>query len=171
MAADRLVPLIYDDLRRIAARAMRHERRDHTLQPTALVNEAYLRLIDQRRVAWQNRAHFFGVAARIMRRLLVDHARRGNSQKRGGSGIRVTLDEGLVAAGPRPVDLIDLDRALAALAEAAPHLGRLAELRFFTGLEVAEAAELLGVSVSTAERQWRTARAFLHRELTREPER
>jgi RNA polymerase sigma factor (TIGR02999 family) len=167
MAGDRLASLVFDDLHRIAARMMRGERPEHTLEPTALVNEAYIRLIDQKRAVWQNRSQFFGVAASMMRRVLLDHARRHRTQKRGGQGLRVTLTDDLTAERPRSVDFIDLDRALTRLAEAAPDLCRLVELKYFTDLEAEEAAQILGVSLSTFERRLRTAKAFLHRELTR----
>ena len=149
---------------------MRREPADHTLQTSALVNEAYLRLVDQRRVQWQNRAHFFGVAAQLMRRLLVDHARGRNRQKRGGGMLVVPLEEHDVA-GPAPdegLDLVSLDGALDRLAELSPQQGRIVELRYFGGLSIEETAEVLGVSTMTVKRGWAMARAWLHRELTRD---
>jgi RNA polymerase sigma factor (TIGR02999 family) len=167
-ALDHLVPVVYGELRRIAARYMRAEGDGHTLQATALVNEAYLRLVDQRDVEWQNRAHFFGVAAQVMRRLLVDHARGRNRRKRGG-GIAVVPLEDHDVAGPAPddaVDLVALDAALDRLAELSPQQSRVVELRYFAGLSIEETAEVLGVSTMTVKRAWAMARAWLHRELT-----
>jgi RNA polymerase sigma factor (TIGR02999 family) len=169
-ALDLLVPMVYGELRRIAARYMRAEGDGHTLQPTALVNEAYLRLVDQRDVEWQNRAHFFGVAAQVMRRLLVDHARGRNRRKRGGDVVMVSLD-GEDVAGPAPdaaVDLVALDAALDRLAELSPQQARVVELRYFAGLSIEETAEVLGVSTMTVKRGWAMARAWLHRELSGE---
>ena len=169
-ALDRLVPLVYDELRRIAARYMRAEGASHTLQPTALVHEAWMRLVDQRDVEWQNRAHFFGVAAQLMRRLLVDHARGKHRQKRGGGMLVVPVEENDVA-GPAPdegLDLVALDDALERLAELSPQQGRIVELRYFGGLSIEETAEVLGVSTMTVKRGWAMARAWLHRELNGE---
>ena len=168
-AADRLLELIYPELHRIAERQMRRERAGHTLQPTALVHEAYLKLVDQSHVDWRNRAHFLGVAAQAMRRLLVDHARGRDRDKRGGGATLLELDSaageaGLAVAG-RSVDLLALDQALERLAVLDPAQARLVELRFFGGLSVEEAAEALGVSTATAGRDFRSARAFLAREL------
>ena len=159
-ARDRLMPVVYAELHRRAAAYLRRERRDHTLQPTALVNEAYLRLVDQR-AAWQNRGQFLGVAAQMMRRVLVDHARRGRMAKRSGKWLRVTLHE-LVAevAGP-DVEILDLDRALTRLAAFDPRKSEIAELRFFGGLSLEETAGVLGLSVATVERDWQAARAWL----------
>jgi RNA polymerase sigma factor (TIGR02999 family) len=159
-ALDRLLPLVYDELRRIAARHLERERPGHTLQPTALVHEAYFRLIDQRQVDWRNRAQFLGLAAEMMRRILVNHARDRAALKRGGGLTRVSLTEALDAPGP-DVDLGDLDDALRRLAEHDPRKARLVELRFFGGLTNAEAAEVLAVSVATVERDWSFARAWL----------
>lgn len=170
-ALDRLLPMVYGELRKIAARYMRAEDVSHTLQPTALVHEAYMRLVDQRDVEWQNRAHFFGVAAQLMRRLLVDHARGRNRQKRGG-GLQVVPLEDHDVAGPAPdggLDLVELDGALDRLAELSPQQGRIVELRYFGGLSIEETAEVLGVSTMTVKRGWAMARAWLHRELSDPP--
>lgn len=166
-AEDQLLPLVYDELRRLAASYMRRENAGHTLQATALVHEAYLQLVDQTRVTWQNRAHFFGVAARLMRRILVDHARARNAAKRGGGGQKLTLQEAVGLLGNRDVELEALDDALTDLARLDPQQSRIVELRFFGGLTVEETAEVLGTSPSTIEREWRTARAWLHSQLTR----
>ena len=164
-ALDRLVPIVYDELRRQAARYLRHERAGHTLQTTALIHEAYLRLIDQRNVQWQNRAHFFGVAAQLMRRILVDHARTKKRAKRGGSDIRVSLTEATAIAKSADVDVVALDEALDRLAEIDEQQGRIVELRFFSGLTVEETAEVLGISPATVKRDWSMAKAWLHREI------
>jgi RNA polymerase sigma factor (TIGR02999 family) len=170
-ARDRLVALVYADLRRRAAAQLRRERRGVSLQPTALVNEAYLRLVDQRRIAWQNRGQFFGVACQMMRRILVDRARAHRMAKRSGQWARVTLDERLRAAAPIDVDVLDLDAALTRLAEFDPRRSQLAELRFFGGLSLQEAGEALGISIATAERDWQAARAWLLKELRGEKQR
>jgi RNA polymerase sigma factor (TIGR02999 family) len=167
-ALDRLLPLVYDELRRIASRYLRAERSEHTLQPTALVHEAYLRLVGQHDVAWQNRAHFCGVAAQVMRRILVDHARSRRAAKRGGAAARVTLADALAVVEGRDVSVIALDRALDKLAALDPRLGRVVELRYFGGLTKREAAEALGVSPATVDRETATATAWLRRELGRE---
>jgi RNA polymerase sigma factor (TIGR02999 family) len=164
-ARDELMPLVYSDLRRRAAAYMRRERRNHTLEPTALVHEAYLKLVDQRRAAWQNRGQFFGVASQMMRRILVDRARARRMVKRSGRWARVTLDEGARAASPVSVDVLDLDAALTRLAAFDPRRCELAELRFFGGLSLEEAGEALGISIATAERDWQAARAWLFKEL------
>ncbi len=161
MDADRLLATLYDELRLIARHHLRDERPGHTLQPTALVHEAYLRLGSAS--AFESRSHFLRTASQVMRRVLVDHARARNAAKRAG-GVRVTLDEGLVGTGPA-VDMLALDDALTRLAEAEPRWARVVELRFFAGLEVVEAAALLGVSEITVKRDWRFARAWLAREL------
>jgi RNA polymerase sigma factor (TIGR02999 family) len=166
-ALDRLVPIVYDELHRIATRYLRGERDDHTLQPTALVNEAYLRLVGQREIEWQNRAHFVGVAARLMRMILVDHARAHRAGKRYGGALKVPVDEALAVAFERDVDLVALDEALERLAAFDPDLCRLVELRYFGGLTTKETAEALGVSTATVEREWATARGWLRRELRR----
>jgi RNA polymerase sigma-70 factor, ECF subfamily len=164
-ALQELLPLVYADLRRRAAAQMRGERRNHTLEPTALVHEAYLRLVDQRGAAWQNRGQFFGVASLMMRRILVDRARARRMAKRSGRWARVTLDDGARTASPVSVDVLDLDAALTRLAAFDARKSQLAELRFFGGLSVEEAGDALGVSPATAERDWRTARAWLLKEL------
>ncbi len=164
----RLVPLIYDELRALAGAALSRERPDHTLQATALVNEAYLRLIDQTRVRWQNRAHFFAVAARLMRRILVDHARAARAAKRGAGQPRLVLDEqvaGQVSETSRAPDLVALDDALQELARFDPRAAEIVELRFFAGLTVDEAAEALGTSPATVKRDWTAAQAWLRTQL------
>jgi len=166
-AFERLVPLVYDELRRQAARHLRRERGNHTLQPTALVHEAYLKLADQRDVEWRNRAHFFAIAARIMRRILVDHARGRHRDKRGGGSVPVVFEDALAIADARDLDLVALDDALSALAELDERQSRVVELRFFAGLEVEETAEALGVSPTTVKRDWSLARAWLRREMRR----
>jgi RNA polymerase sigma factor (TIGR02999 family) len=157
--------VVYQDLRRRAAAQLRRERHDQTLQPTALVHEAYVRLIDQRRVVWQNRGQFFGVACQMMRRVLVDRARRHRMAKRSGQWARVTLGEAVRATPPVDVDVLDLDAGLTRLAAFDPRKSQLAELRFFGGLSLAEAGEALGISPATAERDWQAARAWLLKEL------
>jgi RNA polymerase sigma factor (TIGR02999 family) len=164
-ALEQLTPLVESELRRLARAYMRRERRDHTLQATALVNEAFLRLTDARRVRWQDRAHFLVISARLMRRVLVDHARSRGSGKRGGGAERVTLDEG-VAASPEPaVDVLALDRALEALAAVDVRKSRVIELRFFGGMSVEETADALHVSPDTVKRDWRLAKLWLLHEL------
>jgi RNA polymerase sigma factor (TIGR02999 family) len=164
-ALNQLLPLVYAELHRIAARQIRGERANHTLQPTALVHEVYLRLVDQRQVDWQDRAHFLGVAAGIMRRILVDHARRHSARKRGAGVACVSIDDArdLVASGDIPT--LALDDALDRLEKLDPELARIVELRAFGGLTIDEAAHVLKVSASTAKREWRTAKAWLNREL------
>ena len=165
-ARERLIPLVYAELRRLAAGAMAAERRDHTLEPTALVHETYLKLVRQADVPWQNRAHFFGVAARLMRQILVDHARVRGAQKRGGGRPRLTLDSALAAAaGGNEVELLALDDALTELSRIDEAQGRIVELRFFGGLSVPETAEALGISPATVKRDWAVARAWLFRRL------
>jgi RNA polymerase sigma factor (TIGR02999 family) len=161
---DALMARVYQPLRRIAANQLRQERDDHTLQTAALVNEAYLRLVDQRRVDWRDRVHFFAVAARIMRRVLLDHARRHNTTKRGGDCLVLPLDVAEAAVAPR-ADLFELDRALDALAHAKPALARLVELRYFGGLTKHELATALDIAPATVTRRWRLARAWLYRFL------
>lgn len=167
-ALERLMPIIYDELRRLAAHYMRKERPDHTLQPTALVHEAYLRLIDQKTVKWQNRAHFFGLAARMMRRVLVDHARGQQRAKRGGGIRELALDEAGDLAVNAAAELVALDDALVALAEMDPRKCRVVELRYFAGLSVEETAEIVGVSVNTVMRDWTAAKAWLYNEMKNE---
>jgi RNA polymerase sigma factor (TIGR02999 family) len=164
-ALERLVPLVEAELRRLARGYMGRERRGHTLQVTALVNEAFLRLTGARQLPWQDRAHFLGISARLMRRVLVDHARARGYQKRGGRGQRVTLDDALVVSSEPAVQLLDLDRALEALAATDPRKTRVIELRFFGGLSVEETAEVLHVSTDTVKRDWRLAKLWLLREL------
>lgn len=161
----RLIAVVYQDLRRVARRRLRAERADHSLSPTALVHEVYLRLVDLRRVRWQNRAQFFAIAARLARQILVDHARARAAAKRGGPGGRVPLADDIGATAPREVDLLDLDAALRTLTTLAPRLGELVVFRFFGGMSIEEAAEALGVSSATAKRDWLRARAWLFREL------
>ena len=164
-ALNQLLPLVYAELRRVAARQLRNERADHTLQPTALVHEAYIKLVDQRHVDWQNRAHFFGVAAQVMRRILVDHARRHSASKR-GDGVRcVSIDEARDVAASDEIPILALDHALDRLEKVDAELAKIVELRAFGGLTIEEAAHVLGVSPSTAKRDWRTAKAWLTREL------
>ena len=166
-ALDELAPLVYDELRRIARRHMKREREGHTLQTTALVNEAYMRLIDQREVRWQNRAHFFAIAARMMRRILIDHARGRHYEKRGGGAPHVALDEAAELSDGRAAEMVALDEALDALAALDERKGRVVEMRFFGGLSAEEIAEVLGVSPDTVAREWRRAKAWLHREMQR----
>ncbi len=157
--------MIDDELRRLAHRYMRHERADHTLQTTALVNEAFLRLVNRKNLQWQNRAHFFGIAAQLMRTILVDHARGHASAKRGGGARKLELDEELVVSQKKAAEVIALDEALKQLALLDPRQSRIVELRFFGGLTVEEAAEVLHVSPVTIKREWSTAKAWLYREL------
>ena len=163
-AADALAPIVYEELHQLASALMRRERPDHTLQPTALVHDAFLKLVGQRETAWQGRKHFYGLAAAAMRRLLVDHARRRDAVKRDG-GIPVTLDDAVLSDTGRPLELLALDEALQRLAALHPTSAPPVELRFFTGLEIDEAAEVLGIGRATAVRDWTFARAFLQREL------
>jgi RNA polymerase sigma-70 factor (ECF subfamily) len=167
-AADRLLPLVHDQLRRLAKRQMAGERPDHVLQATALVNEAYLRLVDARRVRWQDRAHFFAMAARLMRRVLVDVARSEKNQKRGGALRRVTFDQNLPVASETPEDLIAIDQGLQALAAHYERKAQVVELRFFGGLSVEETAEALQISQETVMRDWKFAKNWLLRELSRQ---
>ena len=165
-ALDSLIPMVYAELRRLAAHYLRIERRDHTLQPTALVHEAYLRLVDQSGVAFRDRAHFFGIAARTMRRILVEHARKRNAAKRRGGTVRVVSGiEGSVANPDRDPEILALDEALTRLEGLDPQQARIVELRFFGGLNVEETAEVAGVGTATVKRKWRTARAWLRQEL------
>lgn len=164
-ARDRLFVIVYDELRRRAAAQLRRERRGHTLRPTALVHEAYLRLLGQDRAHWQNRAQFFAVASRTMRRVLVDHARERNAGKRAGQALRVALDEDAAAVQPREVDLIALDHALDDLAALDARQSRVVEMRYFAGLGMEEIATLLEVSRATVDRDWRFARTWLYRRL------
>jgi RNA polymerase sigma factor (TIGR02999 family) len=168
-ALDQLIPIVYQDLRRVAARRLRAERSAHTLSATALVHETYLRLMGQHPSHLENRAHFFAVASELMRRILVDHARRRGASKRGGAAVRLTLDDAM-AVGPAPdLDLVAVDEALTELATLDPRQARIVELRFFGGLSVEEAAHVLGISRATVERDWGLARAWLYRQLNRGP--
>jgi RNA polymerase sigma factor (TIGR02999 family) len=164
-ALERMTPIVYKELHRLAHHYMARERAGHSLQTTALVNEAYMRLVDYKRMRWQNRAHFFAVSAQLMRRILVERARRHN-QKRGGGVRHVPLDEAAVVSGNRPADLVALDDALNTLARFDPRKVRVVEMRFFGGLSLDETAEVLQVSSVTVRRDLRTAKAWLHRELT-----
>jgi RNA polymerase sigma factor (TIGR02999 family) len=167
-ALERLMPLIYAECRRIAARQLRRERREHTLDPTELVHELYLRLVDQRRATWENRAQFFGVAAQIMRRILVDYARARHARKRGGSAILVSLDAAAETSSENPIaDVLAIDAALDRLASRDPEQVRIIELRFFAGLTVDETAHVVGRSPRTVKREWALAKAWLYRELRR----
>jgi RNA polymerase sigma-70 factor (ECF subfamily) len=166
-ALSRLMPLVYDELHRLAEGYMRREHAGHTLQTTALLNEAYIKLVDSSRVRWQNRAHFFAVAAQLMRRILVDFARNRRYQKRGGDWRQVTLGEGLGVVTNVDSDLVALDEALQELAKLDPRKARVVELRFFGGLSLEEAAEALKISTDTVGRDWRAAKAWLKRELKR----
>jgi RNA polymerase sigma factor (TIGR02999 family) len=170
-ALDQLMPLVYRELRRLAKRYMAKERTGHTLQPTALVNEAYLRLVDLNKMRWQNRAHFFAVAAQIMRRILVEFARKRHRHKRGGEAERVTLEDQLEITSEPPPDLVAIDDLLTALAAIDGRLSRVVELRFFGGLTVEETAEVMRVSPQTVNRAWKTAKVWLLRELnTKRPD-
>ncbi len=168
-ARDQLMLVVYEELRRRAAARLRREGRGHVLQPTALVHEAYLRLVNQRQADWQNRAHFFAVASEMMRRILVDHARRRKMVKRSGGWARVTVDDAVAQSDPPDVDLLDLDMALSELASFDARKSRVAELRFFGGLSLDEIAHALGASRATVEREWQAARAWLYRRMTHSP--
>jgi RNA polymerase sigma factor (TIGR02999 family) len=164
-ALDELTPLVYEELRQQAARYLRRERPGHSLQATALINEAFLRLIDVKNVQWQSRTHFFAIAANLMRRILVDHARRRDAEKRGGAQFRLTLDDALAIAREPDVDLLAIDEALDRLAVIDEQQARVVELRFFSGLSVEETAAAMGVSPKTVKRDWSVARAWLRREI------
>jgi len=166
-ATDRLFELVYDELRRLAASLMRGERADHTLQATALVHEAYSRLVDATRIDWQSRAHFFGVAARAMRQILVDHARKRARVKRGGGWQRITLDDQLGLSTPPQVDIIELDEALLRLGEMDDRMARVVELRIFAGMDVREVAQFLGISRSTVHEDWRVANMWLSHQIAK----
>jgi len=167
-ALDKLMPLVYGELHRLAHQYMRRERPGNTIQTSALVNEAYLKLVDQREVHWQNRAHFYGIAAQLMRRILVDHARSRQYAKRGGSAENVPLDEGLIVSEERGAEVIALDDALKGLATLDERKSQIVELRFFGGLSIEETAEVLGVSPGTVMRDWTLAKAWLRREIASE---
>lgn len=164
-AASRLLPLVYDELRALAARYMQRERRDHTLQPTALVHEAYVRLIDGARVEWHGKTHFYALAATQMRRILIEHARSRKADKRGGGAHRVTLDDRMAISSGGVLDMLTLDEALTRLEERSPRQCRVVELRFFGGLSVVETARFLEISASTVKDEWRVAKAWLAREF------
>ena len=167
-ARDKLIPLVYEELRRRAAAYLRRERSDHTLQPTALVHETYLRLVGQRRVVWQNRAHFFGIAAQMMRRILIDYAKGQRRGKRFGAAVRVPLDDRVGAVSPPECDLLLLDQALDELTAIDPRQARVVELRYFGGLTESEVAEVLAISQATIKRDWRIAKGWLYRRVTNE---
>ncbi|HEY7212297.1 MAG TPA: sigma-70 family RNA polymerase sigma factor [Bryobacteraceae bacterium] len=166
-ALNALTPLVYNELRRLAQSYIHRERANHTLQGTALVHEAYMRLVDQRQVEWRNRNHFFALSAELIRRILVDHARAKMAGKRGGDQIKLSLEEGMEPAATGDVDLIALDDALELLARTDPQQSRIVELRYFAGLKIEETAEVLGVSPATVKRDWAVAKAFLKREMSR----
>jgi RNA polymerase sigma factor (TIGR02999 family) len=167
-ALESLMPLVYEELRRLAHHYLQRERSDHTLQSTALVHEAYMRLAGQNAPQWQNRAHFFGIAARVMRQILVEYARAHSAAKRGGVGAcKITLDESLEVEQKSDVDVIALDGALDRLSELDPQQSRIVELRFFTGLTIEDTSEVMGLSPATVKRDWTSARAWLHREIAR----
>lgn len=167
-AVDELMSLVFPELQRLARSHLRRERQGHTLQTNALINEAYLRLVDQDRVEWANRGHFFGICARMMRRILVDHARKQNAAKRGGPIPNVTLDEGRVGAkaSGAPVDVVALDEALKSLAELDPRQAEIVEFRYFAGLTIEETAQIMGLGAATIKREWATAKIWLRRELS-----
>ena len=166
-ALEKLIPLVFEDLRQIAGRLFQREADSHTLQPTALVSEVYLRLMDQHNIQWQNRQQFFGVAALMMRRILVDHAKGRQAAKRGSGMPKVPLDETIAAIEQKDIDFVALDEALSRLTEIDPRQEQIVGLRFFMGLSNEEIAEVLDISVTTVKREWRMARLWLHRELTR----
>jgi RNA polymerase sigma factor (TIGR02999 family) len=166
-ALEALVPLVYDELRRLARYYLKQEKQNHTLSSTALVHEAYLRLVNQKDVTWQNRAHFFGVASQMMRRILVDHARRHGYAKRGGGALTLALEDAVATPRRREIDLVALDDALDSLAKLDERQSRMVELRFFGGLSIEETSEVLGVSTPTVKREWASARAWLYREISR----
>lgn len=166
---DQLLPLVYDDLRRIAQNQLRRERSGHTLSPTALVHESYLNLVNRSDCSWNDRAHFFAVAARAMRHVLIDYARKRNAQKRGGSRHRITLDDRMVAVDEQTADLLALDDALDRLAQRDPRMVSVVECRFFGGMTLEETAEALDVSVRTVQRDWTRAKAYLHQMLHESP--
>jgi RNA polymerase sigma factor (TIGR02999 family) len=165
---NQLLPAVYDELHRMAARYLHLERPDHILQPTALINEAYLRLVDQNSVKWENRAHFFGIAANLMRRILVEHARGQRAAKRGGNIVKLPLDEGMHGSPKQEeMDLVALDEALTQLAKKDSEQSRLVELRYFGGLTIEETAQVMGISPATVKRSWTISRAWLRREISR----
>lgn len=164
---NQILPHIYDELRRLASSYLRRERSNHTLQPTALVHEAYMKLIDQNRVQWQNRAHFFGIAAQVMRRILMDHARKHTAEKRGGDAELLPIEEEiLIVSHDKSAELVALDDALEVLAAIDPQKAKIVELRYFGGLSIEETAEVMSVSVPTINRQWRMAKAWLYSQIS-----
>lgn len=165
-ALNDLLPLVYDELRRVASNQLRNERSDHTLQPTALVHEAYMRLLEQRNVDWQNRVHFFSIAAEMMRRILVNYAIQRNAKKRGDGAAKVALDEAISFSKEKELDLVILDETLNELAKFDPDQARIVELRFFAGLTIEETAQALGISDSTVKREWRSAKAWIMAKMT-----
>ena len=165
-ALDELMPLVYEELRRLAHQYMNRERPGHTLQTSALINEAYVRLVNQKEIQWQDRAHFFGIAARLMRQVLVDYARKRNYAKRGGGAQQVALDEALIVSKERAAEVVALDDALESLAEIDPRQSQIVEMRFFGGLTIEETAEVLAVSPGTVMREWTLAKAWLRRAMT-----
>jgi RNA polymerase sigma factor (TIGR02999 family) len=167
-ALEKLTPLVYAELHRLASRHLRRERPDHTLQSTALVNEAYLKLVGQHSIRWQNRAHFFGIAAQLIRRILVDHARTRLAEKRGASAPKLSLEDVLESPAARDLDLVALDDALEDLAKIDPRQSRVVELRFFAGLSVEETAEVMQMSPATVKREWTSAKAWLFRQIRRQ---
>lgn len=168
-ALEQLMPLVYGELRRLASSYLRRERSNHTLQSTALVHEAFMRLSGQHEIEWKNRAHFYGIAAQMIRRILVDYARSQHAEKRGAGAIKLELDENLAAAQDSNLDLLGLNRALERLAALDERQSRIVELRFFTGLSVEETAEVMQLSPATVKREWNSARAWLFREMTSSP--
>ncbi len=168
VARDKLMSLVYDELRRLAASYLRRERTGHTLQPTALVHEAYLQLIDQSQVSWESRAHFFGAAAQLMRRILVDHARAHNAEKRGGGEERLELNEAIGVPAQKDLNLLALDDALSELARIDPQQSQIVELRYFGGLSIEETATVLSISPATIKREWSMAKVWLYRQISRD---
>jgi RNA polymerase sigma factor (TIGR02999 family) len=166
-ALDKLIPVVYTELRKLADKRLRRRRPDYTIQTTALVHEAYIHLIDCNNIDWKNRAHFFGVAAQLMRNVLVDYARKQASSKRGGGMYRLTLDDSLKISDEQDVDLMALDEALLKLEDFDPQKNRIIEMRYFAGLTIEETAEALGISATTVKREWSFAKAWLHREIKR----
>jgi RNA polymerase sigma factor (TIGR02999 family) len=165
-ALEKLLPLVYNELRRIARRQLRRERPNHTLQPTALVHEVYLKLVDQHSIEWQNRAQFYGVAAQLIRRILVDHVRNQRTAKRGAGALTLTLDDAVSEPARQDIDLMKLDDALLSLSRMDEQQSRVVEMRFFGGLSIEETAEALGVSLSTVKRDWAAAKAWLYRDMS-----
>jgi len=168
-ALEELTPLVYGELHRLASAYLRRERPDHTLQSTALVHEAFLKLVNQRDVEWRNRAHFYGIAAQLIRRILVDYARSHHAEKRGSGAVKLSLDEAMAVPQKTELDLVGLDEALERLAQMDPRQNRIVELRFFAGLSIEETAEVMQLSPATIKREWNSARAWLFRELSRNP--